>query len=586
MPVTYRAAAGGIPDVFVLLLPPNWQTAPEITYSLASEQVEGLTGIDERRPAHRALRIRQRWSCTLDESDAASLEQALAAIGTKRVAMPIWPDLYAPGGVWMHLPQYTLSWSDAGLVSIDAGTTGPFPYTNHAPLCVGRLVGKPRFTRLGGKQYGVDFEVREDSAYSLRIAPATGSTPEEFTWEPNWGNPLEGMSRDQLRTQDLGQGRESAVAGGNGTLRWGQEGGFQFADRADAASFLRFWVAMRGACDSFTVQQWGQPGAPTDDTPAEYQAVFAADSITFRYVTPTIIETTIKVWQEIETEAPQSGEEETDFFKFTWAGGSPTRLTSCERSLTYSGNTYTPAKISQVRLRKTLKPFGDTCDVEIFSEDAGNPLLPLFNGEVERTLSIEIGKATIDSAGTVSGYMQTFSGTVREVELQGDKLVGHCVVYGGIFRRKLPGFRIQPRCNYSLFSAPCGLAKGDWDTTGPIGGTLPGATVTFTPSSAPTGDYADKWYAGGWIEVTGTDGSFNRRYVMDCSESSGVWTLQLQRPLPATCSGQAATAYPGCDGNRTTCIEKFDNYSKFGGFPYVPEFIATSSGSATTPKTK
>jgi hypothetical protein len=30
------------------------------------------------------------------------------------------------------------------------------------------------------------------------------------------------------------------------------------------------------------------------------------------------------------------------------------------------------------------------------------------------------------------------------------------------------------------------------------------------------------------------------------------------------------TLWPGCDRQRSTCVAKFDNYSRFRGFPFIP----------------
>lgn len=583
MPVVYKAASGGIPASYALVIPPDWSDPVRLTYSIASEQVEGATGIEYRVPGHRYMRVRQAYSATLDETEAASLREALAAMGAgTRVAVPLWPDVYASS--WMHVGQYTFSYSAAGAVAYESGSTGPFTHANNGPLLFGRLTERPTITPIGGALWLVSIEVQEDSPYTLRIDAVSGTTPTTFEWLPDWSNEISDLSRDQLRPVSIGQGRETGMSGTNGTPRWGQEAGFTL-DRTEAARLLRFWVAKRGACDSFDADAWGHPGTSTTATPDTYTARFDADRLTLSFTTPTCIETTIKLWQELD-EGTQSGDGRALLASFTWEGGTTTRLTSWEHALTYSSNSYAPSQIKKSQLRKTMSPLGDECDIEIWAEEPGNPLAPLLAGEAERKLNVTIGEAVVNSSGTVTSYAETFTGTVRSVELKSDLLVGRAAAYGAVFARKLPAFVIQQRCNYVLFSGPCGLSAAAWDVTGTIGGTLPNVTVTFTPGSAPTGTYKNKWFAGGWLTVTGTDSSENRRAILDCSESTGVWTLKLNRALPAPCSGQTATAYPGCDGNYTTCKDKFSNGPNFGGHPYTPSFIATSNGNGTTAKAK
>lgn len=586
MSVFYRAASGGVPECFVLLLEPDWSEPVQLTYALASEQSEGLTGIEYRVPAHRSVRVRQAWTCLLDETEAAALREALASLAGRRFAMPIWPDAIALAP--MHAGQKILSWDDAGSYAI-IDPIDPAPYARNTPLVVGRIKARPTVTPIGGKHYTVEFDIQEDSPFELRIDPASGTTPGSFTWEPDWAEEISDLSRDQLRVSELGQGREAGVAGTNGTPRWGESAGFGL-DRDEAVALLRFWVAHRGSVDAFSVPAWGRPGVATPLTPDTYQARFDADTLTFVFRTPTVVECSLKLWQQVTLSGSpppsQAGAARGHCYTFRWEGGTTTRLTSWEHSVAYGGQTWVPARISKMQMRTTMESWGDECDVAVFAEEPGNPIAPILAGEAERRLSVEIAEVVLDAAGVVTSFTEIFTGEIRSAELKGDKLVGKAASFGGIFSRKIPRFYIQNGCNYSVFSGPCGLAKATWAKTGPIGGTLPGDSVTFVPGSAPSGTYADKWFAAGWLEVTGTDGSAHSRAILDCSESSGTWTLKLNRLLPATCAGQTASVYPGCDGNYSTCKGKFANGAQFGGHPFTPAFIATSEGTGTSPKMK
>jgi hypothetical protein len=53
--------------------------------------------------------------------------------------------------------------------------------------------------------------------------------------------------------------------------------------------------------------------------------------------------------------------------------------------------------------------------------------------------------------------------------------------------------------------------------------------------------------------------------------SGGALALVLSTPFTTTpANGSTVYFRPGCDGARTTCISKFNNYAKFFGFPYIP----------------
>jgi hypothetical protein len=82
------------------------------------------------------------------------------------------------------------------------------------------------------------------------------------------------------------------------------------------------------------------------------------------------------------------------------------------------------------------------------------------------------------------------------------------------------------------------------------------------------------WFAGGWIELgSGTD--FESRFIADAGSydisGNGFIELTLSTPLgriPAV--DEEVFLFPGCDGKRGTCKDKFGNYTRFGGFPHMP----------------
>ena len=53
--------------------------------------------------------------------------------------------------------------------------------------------------------------------------------------------------------------------------------------------------------------------------------------------------------------------------------------------------------------------------------------------------------------------------------------------------------------------------------------------------------------------------------------TAGKITLTLTSPLTnAPSVGDAVAMYPGYDGQAQTAINTFNNYNKFGGFPFIP----------------
>jgi hypothetical protein len=94
----------------------------------------------------------------------------------------------------------------------------------------------------------------------------------------------------------------------------------------------------------------------------------------------------------------------------------------------------------------------------------------------------------------------------------------------------------------------------------------------------PTGwGFAD-YFALGYLERT-LEGVTERWTILASSAfASPLITITLDRPASWT-ADQAVTVVPGCDGRPETCraydggtnpTGKFGNYTRFGGFPFVP----------------
>lgn len=582
MPITLYSGAL-VPECYMLLVAPDWGTAPEIAYRVVTDQAEGGTGIEDRATESRALRLRLTASWQLSAAETVALRTALANLEDRRWGLPLAPD--SDVSSWIHAPQRRVSWTDAGTVAVLApGDAVPHPHV--APLLIARLVRREEIAVQGGAHYAVALTFEEDAPWDCRIDPAAGTVPTDWEWDPDYTSDPVDRSRDQLREVQLGGGRELGIAGADGTPRWGQAAAFTL-QRAQIAALLRFFLDRRGSTRAFEVPSWCRPGADTPQQPHTLTARFDKDVLTIRYETPWWARLEVALWQEVALEeGTQEQAQRAMLYTFSQDGGSTVRLTSCEHALTTGGHTWTPARVEHRDHVGTLTLVGDACEIAVFAGEQNHPLRAALAGEAERRLFVTVTEAVLDASGAVTTTTEIFSGEVRSVQHSGDALVARAAAFGAVFSRVVPRFYVQRGCNYVLFDSCCTLAKAAHVRTGPVGGTLPSATVTFTPSAAPTGDYAAKWFAGGWLEVTGTDGQFHRRAVLDCSVAAGVWTLKLNRSLPATCAGQSASAYPGCDGNYSTCGAKFANADNFGGHPFVPDFISTSDGAGAAAKVK
>lgn len=252
-----------------------------------------------------------------------------------------------------------------------------------------------------------------------------------------------------------------------------------------------------------------------------------------------------------------------------------TRLTSYEADLTVGANTYTARKMDHGTVKQSL--FLDRDEIEIRSEIvAGDPLVKLATVQAEAPVRLTIKSVDVSGA-TGSNDTVLFTGDIIALAVRGSRLTAKAVSAGTVFDRIYPRFRMQVGCNHALFSPGCGLASAAWQfTANVLNPGVPGFPFTFdlfglarTIGTVPT--ITAGWFAGGWAEF-GAGSNLTRRAIIDnTANASGFITLTLARdPSPFPSAFTAVKLYPGCNGARTTCADKFANYLNFGGHPFTP----------------
>ena len=252
-----------------------------------------------------------------------------------------------------------------------------------------------------------------------------------------------------------------------------------------------------------------------------------------------------------------------------------TRLTSYEADLTAGGNTYTSRRMDHGMVKQSL--FLDRDEIEIRSEVvAGDPLVKLATVQAEAPVRLTIKSVDV-SGSNGSNDTVLFTGDIIGLSVRGSKLTAKAVSAGTVFDRIYPRFRMQIGCNHALFSTGCGLSSAAWQFTATLSnpGTV-GYPFTFdltslarTIGSVPT--ITAGWFSGGWVEFQ-SGANLSRRAIIDnTAPVSGALTITLARdPSPFPPSASAVKLYPGCDGSKATCTDKFGNYANFGGHPFLP----------------
>lgn len=120
--------------------------------------------------------------------------------------------------------------------------------------------------------------------------------------------------------------------------------------------------------------------------------------------------------------------------------------------------------------------------------------------------------------------------------------------------RRIPSRVNLPQCPYQLFSALCGVTEASHSRLAAAGSTA--AIVNLDSASS----YAA---LNSRMLISGVQRTIQ-------SVSGTAVTLSVPFPfVPAV--GASVTIYPGCDKQRKTCRDVFNNLVHFGGFPDTPK---------------
>lgn len=129
-----------------------------------------------------------------------------------------------------------------------------------------------------------------------------------------------------------------------------------------------------------------------------------------------------------------------------------------------------------------------------------------------------------------------------------------------------PKYVYQPGCGHDLFGTGCGLLRSAFLTTGTV---LLVNQTQFQWADA----HAAGYFTGGTCKMTSGAAKGQTRTVIDhFSVGGGQMRVTLALPFAADMAhGDAFELTPGCKKDLATCVTKFNNASRFRGFPSVPK---------------
>jgi len=229
-------------------------------------------------------------------------------------------------------------------------------------------------------------------------------------------------------------------------------------------------------------------------------------------------------------------------------------LTSADAPVDFGVHTYEPAVIKRgiIETNSNL----ESKELEVTFSRV-NPALAAYlaNNPLNNMLVI-IQKLFRDMDPPAATYI--YVGRVKNISISGEAILVKCVAPDYFLKTQIPKMVYQPECNWTLFGTECGKNESGYKRILPVAVSEDGRTLTADWIA----DKPSNYYTLGYAEHQSL-----RSLVV---EHLGTH-VKLAYPLPGLENGEAAWLCAGCDGKIETCRDKFQNVSRFGGFPYIPD---------------
>jgi uncharacterized phage protein (TIGR02218 family) len=185
----------------------------------------------------------------------------------------------------------------------------------------------------------------------------------------------------------------------------------------------------------------------------------------------------------------------------------------------------------------------------------------VFDGcEIQRDRAFLNSWAPADAANPV-GSVTLFKGRIGTIDHVG-RTTAEITVNSDLvlLDLQMPRNVYSPACQHVLYDSGCGLVKSAFGTAGVAGA---GSSASVIDWSGATLNFVQ----GTIIFSSGA----NNGLTANVKSAIVATSLILSYPLPnSPASGDAFTAYWGCDHTQATCTSRFNNLANFRGFPYVP----------------
>lgn len=263
-------------------------------------------------------------------------------------------------------------------------------------------------------------------------------------------------------------------------------------------------------------------------------------------------------------------------WRITRTDGEVLRFTDHDKTLSHGGEDYSPllAPVAGLETRESgMKELSQTMG-GVLSADAitqEDLLAGRFDNAIVEIGIVDWRAPWIQSVRSSKRWIQSvrLDGQAFDAQTEGLTVFLHAPVAGP------SGGVWSPSCPYKLGQAivagkGCGKDISADTKTGIVVDTVSDDRQVWTATAGSWGfSYADDYFKDG--EATFTSGSNDGFTVplIRSRNSTREFTAFIPTPFPVV-AGDTFTVKPGCDGQKATCVSKWNNLVQFGGDPYAP----------------
>lgn len=249
--------------------------------------------------------------------------------------------------------------------------------------------------------------------------------------------------------------------------------------------------------------------------------------------------------------------------------------TSGENAVLFDGDNYIPVALSRTEPTRENLQATESMTLQMPSSDAFVRRYVLTTPATQDRLTIFQFHSTDTPTPEVIVF---FSGSVATVSHAGGLATVSLVPNGVVLRKTIPRQTCRSLCNHFLFDGRCQVNKGQFSINGLISGiSVDGRAITVSCGTNIVPDTGLQMSA-----QLATDSSFfdlgiiarggvELKMIEIAADLTGnTVLLNLNVPFQTIQINDSVSLAAGCDHQAPTCISKFDNIPRFGGFPFVP----------------